>query len=190
MDTQASQLKEEWRPVVGFEPSYMISNLGRAKSIDRDTIWYQPRWKVTTRRFVPGRMLEPRKHGRLKNYIQFCLGSTSPTGQKRVSYQLAHRMVATAFIPNPLKKPVVNHMDGNCSNNCVSNLEWATYQENTIDGMKRGTFTTKRGINHKLDELQIVCIKILYDSGKISMQAISKVLNIPETTVSSLLKRL
>lgn len=43
---------------------------------------------------------------------------------------LVHRLVATAYIPNPLKLPFVNHIDGDPSNNNVENLEWCTAQQN------------------------------------------------------------
>ena len=41
-----------------------------------------------------------------------------------------HRLVAKAFIPNPLGLGDVDHIDGNKSNNRVENLRWVSHKEN------------------------------------------------------------
>ena len=40
-----------------------------------------------------------------------------------------HRLVAETFIPNPMSKPTVDHLDRNKHNNVVSNLAWKTIAE-------------------------------------------------------------
>lgn len=49
-----------------------------------------------------------------------------------------HRLVAIAFIPNPLNLPEVNHINGNKLKNDTSNLEWTTHQDNMIHANKTG----------------------------------------------------
>jgi hypothetical protein len=49
-----------------------------------------------------------------------------------------HRIIAETFIPNPLRLPQVNHIDGNKLNNDVKNLEWVTAKQNTNHAQKLG----------------------------------------------------
>lgn len=45
-------------------------------------------------------------------------------------YWLVHRLVAINFIDNPNNLNIVNHKDENKKNNCVTNLEWVTQNDN------------------------------------------------------------
>lgn len=57
---------------------------------------------------------------------------------------VVHREVASLFVPNPLNKSEVNHIDGNKQNNQASNLEWVTPQENMIHAYATGLIPSSK----------------------------------------------
>ena len=115
--------KEYWKPVVGYEGLYEVSNWGRVKSLKR--LVKSPRGYRT----VCERTLKPTKdsHGYL------CV---SLHKEGKMKFVKIHRLVAEAFIDNPDNLPCVNHKDENPLNNVVSNLEWCTYSYNNSYGTR------------------------------------------------------
>jgi len=118
---------EIWKDVVGYEGLYQVSNLGRVRSLDR-YIELSNQYKLH-KRFVKGKLLNPS----LNTYGYPHVGLIKDKKQKTV---VVHRLVAEAFLDNPLNKKEVNHIDENKENAKLSNLEWATRIENNNHGTR------------------------------------------------------
>lgn len=70
------------------------------------------------------------------------------------SYPL-QRVIASTFIPNPDNKPEVNHIDGDKTNNAVSNLEWVTKSENIQHAVRIGLRSSRKVLRQQtLDDNQ------------------------------------
>lgn len=109
---------ENWKPVVGYEGLYEVSDWGRVRSLDK----YIKNWPKGIR-LVKGRVLKPGRHR--KGYLLVVLNKDGVMKTCKV-----HRLVAIAFIPNPDGLPQVNHKDENKHNNRVENLEWCDNKYN------------------------------------------------------------
>ena len=127
---------EIWRPIVGFEGLYEISNLGRVKNVPhwvtRDYVRNDGE-HIIDRLFIKERILNPKRKyphsNRTKGSEQCYLGYCLRKGGKYFN-KLLHRLVAEAFIPNPENKPCIDHINGDALDNRIENLRWCTYKEN------------------------------------------------------------
>lgn len=141
---------EIWKDVVGYEGFYLVSNLGRLKTVTRKVNHKHSGTITKTEKLLS-------KNISNSGYEMKCLYKNSST--KSV---LVHRLVAEAFIPNPENKPQVNHINGIKSDNRVENLEWNTRSENMRHSYAKGL--SKCGIKHykaKLTPLKVLAIKRL-----------------------------
>jgi hypothetical protein len=156
-------MNEIWRPVKNFEPYYLISDLGRVKTIKTELI----------------RKLQIHEDGYL--YLLLCINE--------VRYKkYIHKLVAEAFIDNPLNLVEVNHIDGNKQNNSISNLEWCTHINNMVHANKNNLIVRLNGENissSKLTEQQVFEIRNL--KGKLRGNVIAKRYNVCKDTIYDIL---
>jgi len=129
---------EIWKDIKDYENKYQISNLGKVRNIKTKKLY------ITS--------IDSRGYYRINLYDN--LG-------KYKTFRV-HRLLGVAFIPNTNNYPCINHIDGNKANNELSNLEWCTYQQNTIHAFETGLKFGYKGEKHgmcKLTNDQVLAIR-------------------------------
>lgn len=123
---------EQWKPVVGFEGIYEVSNLGRVKTLKTN------------------RIKKPTPNNKDKRLLVLLWKENKYKAMK------VHRLVLTAFVgPNPLGMECC-HNDGNARNNRLDNLRWDTPSSNQHDRTIHGTSNRgERCASSKLKECQV-----------------------------------
>ncbi len=108
--------KEEWKAIAGYQGKYLISNMGRCKSLKNRSA------KILT------------AFANNKGYLRVAL---CQDGQPK--YLLVSRLVAEAFCPNPDPENArtVDHIDGDKQNNKAENLRWLSLADNMKEWSKR-----------------------------------------------------
>lgn len=157
---------EEW---IDVRINYQVNNKGNVKSLERIT-----NFGNTTKR-IKEKILIPYKNK--QGYLRYTLNE---------EYCLAHRLVAEAFIPNPFNLPEVNHKNGIKTDNRVENLEWCDRLYNERHARRTG-LTNQIGENStssKLINLDVLEIRKLYASKKITMTSIAKKYNVSNALIS------
>ena len=147
-------MKEIWKDIPQYEGLYMVSNLGRVKSL--------PKLRCKSEKILKNKITKD-------GYYE-----TSLSKNGKAKYIRTHRLVAIAFIENVFNKDQVNHIDGNKLNNCVDNLEWCTLQENKEHAIRTGLQDfignknpkAKSVIQYDLDNREIARFKTLREAMK------------------------
>lgn len=180
-------LKEEWKAVPGYEDRYEVSNFGRVLSLTR----------IIER--SDGR--KSKLEGRLRNlglnsdgYPAVKLYKNSKAKNVKV-----HRLVAQCFVDNPKNKKIVNHLDGDKTNNLATNLEWVTSSENAQHAYDTGLFKPnnpnvngncqgEKNGSSKLTEKDVLFIRenARKNGGKLTQKVMSERFGVGNNTISNI----
>lgn len=108
-------MEEIWKNIKGY-PNYMVSNLGRVKSLNYNHTGIEKIMKPSVSK---------------RGYLLICLRKN-----RKVKYFKVHRLVAEAFIKNPNNYPQVNHKNEIKDDNRVENLEYCDAKYNSNYGTR------------------------------------------------------
>lgn len=111
-------MEEVWKDIKGYEGLYQISTNGRVKSLLKVT-------KFGNRLKVNEEMILKPALGKRGYYVV----SLNHNGKSKTF--TIHRLIAEAFIPNPLNKKFIDHINTIKTDNRIENLRWVTSKENS-----------------------------------------------------------
>ena len=118
--------------------------------------------------------------------IKLTISTNDENKNSNRTYPL-HRLLMSVFKPvENMEELVINHIDGVKTNNSLDNLEWVTYSENTQHAIRTGLWVPKKGDEcsySKITEEQVRTICEMIISCKYTKKEISKILNIPKSTI-------
>ena len=118
---------EIWKPIVGYENIYEVSNYGNVRSLDR--------FVKTEKKPRKGKILKPRIDSKGSGYRY-----TNLSYEGKIVKISVHVLVLEAFVcKRPNKFIHARHKDGDRTNPRLDNLEWGTISENMQDKVKHGT---------------------------------------------------
>jgi len=167
-------LPEKWKPVVGFEGLYEVSNRGRVRSVDRK-VKYSSRYGTFWMKFK-GRILN--LHENRAGYMQLTLSKNNNFFLGRV-----HKLVLEAFVCKKPKGLQCRHLDGNPSNNKLNNLKWGTSLEDRFDMIRHGR--SLRGERHHMAKLRVRDVLYIRASKE---RGLAKKFNVSRTIISNIRK--
>ena len=150
-------MEEIWKDIPNYEGEYQVSNLGRIKSLSRQ-VNCNGGYKLINERIL-------RQSLNRDGYFIINLGK----GKHKT--KSIHQLVAIAFLGHaPCGLALqVNHIDGNKTNNNVSNLEIVTARYNTADAfLRRETSSKYTGVHWKRNR-QKWCAAIKINGKKRSL---------------------
>lgn len=148
--------EEIWKDITGYEGHYQVSNFGRIKSVARKIKYGETHAPANK----PEMILKPKQKNSGYLFVSLCKNNN-------IKYSHIHRLVASAFIPNPENKPLVNHIDGNKQNNSIGNLEWVTPIENIMHYQTKLKKGPKKHTRHKIGKHERRVIQLTLKGEKI-----------------------
>ena len=166
--------KEIWKSIAGYSPDYEVSNLGRVRRI------------TVKNRSVYKELEEPIIIKPLRTNEGYFRLSLWKDGKHKTFF--VHRLVLLTFIGTPLPGQQAAHLDGNCGNNALENLTWATIVENYAHKYIHGTVPSgERNGFSKLTDAKVRIIREKYKHGH-RMANIAKEFSVSHSTVSLIVK--
>lgn len=155
---KGENIMEKWKTIPGYEGLYEASDMGNIRSVEG---------KITSSARFPHRVWKGRV---MKQKVQRRKNRSDARVElwkaKEHKTHLVSRLVASAWLGEPLENMTVNHINGNTLDNSAANLEWVTLSDNIKKGFETGLFSTTQKKVRLRTHNEIVCFQSYADASR------------------------